>query len=70
MNLNTYMYAPKDDALHRKLWRQLYDDTEKGILHAENTFIKLSLLLPYYSLSMHSRVTLTPNLVMSYQQIR
>ena len=30
-NLNTYMYAPKDDALHRKLWRQLYDDVEKGM---------------------------------------
>ena len=28
--LNTYMYAPKDDALHRKLWRQMYDDVEKG----------------------------------------
>lgn len=28
-NMNTYLYAPKDDAKHRELWRELYTDEEK-----------------------------------------
>lgn len=30
--LNTYVYAPKDDAKHRALWRQLYTDSEIDFL--------------------------------------
>lgn len=30
--LNTYVYAPKDDAKHRALWRQLYTDSELEFL--------------------------------------
>ncbi len=30
--LNAYMYAPKDDAKHRAVWRELYDDQELAAL--------------------------------------
>jgi hyaluronoglucosaminidase len=32
--LNTYMYAPKDDEYHRKLWSKLYPETELNQLLA------------------------------------
>ena len=31
-NLNTYLYAPKDDLKHRTRWRELYDETEAAEL--------------------------------------
>ena len=30
--LSTYMYAPKDDLLHRGRWRELYPVAEAGVL--------------------------------------
>ena len=30
MGMNTYMYAPKDDAKHRAFWRDLYSVEEAG----------------------------------------
>ena len=32
--MNTYMYAPKDDEYHRKLWSKLYPETELNQLLA------------------------------------
>ncbi len=37
--LNTYMYAPKDDAKHRSRWRELYTNEESNEL---NHLINLS----------------------------
>ena len=31
MGMNTYMYAPKDDAKHRAFWRDLYSVEEAGL---------------------------------------
>ena len=36
--LNTYLYAPKDDAKHRALWRDLYSNEE--LLHLKNHIAK------------------------------
>lgn len=33
-SLNAYMYAPKDDAKHRALWRERYDPAEAAALRA------------------------------------
>lgn len=30
MGMNTYLYAPKDDAKHRMYWRDLYSVEEAG----------------------------------------
>ena len=30
MDLNTYLYAPKDDYKHRLKWRDLYNEEEAG----------------------------------------
>lgn len=32
LGLNTYFYGPKDDLKHRTIWRELYSDSEIGIL--------------------------------------
>lgn len=34
LELNTYLYAPKDDLRHRARWRDLYDETEAAELRA------------------------------------
>src|SRR5688572_8783696 len=33
-NLNTYLYAPKDDLKHRALWREKYSENEAGRMRA------------------------------------
>lgn len=58
--LNSFMYAPKDDAKHRAKWRQLYSEAEAAQLKALIDEAKLYGIDFYYSLA--------PGLDMSYSE--
>lgn len=50
-NLNTFMYAPKDDCKHRANWRQLYSETETRELKSLIDSAKSHGIDFYYSLA-------------------
>ena len=57
-SMNTYMYAPKDDLLHRGRWRELYSDEQAASLKA---LIDLT-----YSNNMRFIYSIAPGLDMAY----
>jgi len=58
--LNSYLYAPKDDAKHRSLWRELYTDDECLLLKELIDSCKENQITFYYGIS--------PGLDMSYSE--
>lgn len=60
--LNTYVYAPKDDAKHRALWRELYSPSEIDSLKQLMDKCKENNVIFVYGIS--------PGLDMSYSQAR
>ena len=74
-NMNTYMYAPKDDSKHRVYWRELYTVEEVEELQSLVAAAKENDIEFYYALSpgldmMYSNAKEVATLKRKLEQVR